>query len=749
MRRSGLLAAAIAAVTVLIAWPSSASARVAIGKGRIVVSGAEATAVIHRAPFGLRIENRGGRSVLREVAGPSSLSTAPADDPITPGFDSPTVPTLYAPLSFLVGSEAIEQYEGGFWGGNLRSGRRSGTQYAARAVHRVKRVGNGVRMVVATSDPSRRRLLVRVAPLRCCAIRVNVRAHPSSGVATIGDSFASGRGEGFFGFGGRHNALDQHGNTFSSFIQEENVDGLTGVGEGGGGTSLYPNGPAAAYYPQPQFISSRGYGFLLDQPELARFQLDDQNPSAWNVSASAGQLRYVVAPGKGPRAIRALTEITGRQTVPPRWGLGPMLDRLVKNFGETDEDYQSNVQADLDNIARYRLPLTAYRIEGWGFPGGNDGLALHTYTSPAEQAQMITTLRARGIHPLVYLRPWVTPDSGAAANGWVATHADGSPYLTSGTTGQPIALLDFTDPGGVRFWGREVAKALDLGADGFMQDFGEEVLFGMHFHNGESGTSMHNRYLVLYAKATRGAINRYERKHPKRHIWFFTRAGYSGRPGSAAYESANFPGDETTDWTHSSGLASSTPDMLNRAVGGAYGFGTDIGGYFDLTTPPTTKELFLRWAEWAALSPVFRLHGAGPTGTHTPWSFDAETVQVYNGLSKLHLKAVPLILRLWKKAARTGVPPTRPLWLAYPSDPAARSQDQEWLLGPDLLVAPVVGQGASTRSVYFPRGCWRDPVRGRRYRGPRSAILQAPVNELPRFFRCGKHPLARHHRRTR
>ena len=749
MRRSGLLAAAIAAVTVLIAWPSSASARVAIGKGRIVVSGAEATAVIHRAPFGLRIENRGGRSVLREVAGPSSLSTAPADDPIAPGFDSPTVPTLYAPLSFLVGSEAIEQYDGGFWGGNLRSGRRSGTQYAARAVHRVKRVGNGVRMVVATSDPSRRRLLVRVAPLRCCAIRVNVRAHPSSGVATIGDSFASGRGEGFFGFGGRHNALDQHGNTFSSFIQEENVDGLTGVGEGGGGTSLYPNGPAAAYYPQPQFISSRGYGFLLDQPEVARFQLDDQNPSAWNVSASAGQLRYVVAPGKGPRAIRALTEITGRQPVPPRWGLGPMLDRLVKNFGETDEDYQSNVQADLDNIARYRLPLTAYRIEGWGFPGGNDGLALHTYTSPAEQAQVIDTLRARGIHPLVYLRPWVTPDSGAAANGWVATHADGSPYLTSGTTGQPIALLDFTDPGAVRFWGREVAKALDLGADGFMQDFGEEVLFGMHFQNGESGTSMHNRYLVLYAKATRGAINRYERKHPKRHIWFFTRAGYSGRPGSAAYESANFPGDETTDWTHSSGLASSTPDMLNRAVGGAYGFGTDIGGYFDLTTPPTTKELFLRWAEWAALSPVFRLHGAGPTGTHTPWSFDAETVQVYNGLSKLHLKAVPLILRLWKKAARTGVPPTRPLWLAYPSDPAARSQDQEWLLGPDLLVAPVVGQGASTRSVYFPRGCWRDPVRGRRYRGPRSAIVQAPVNELPRFFRCGKHPLARHHRRTR
>jgi len=255
---------------------------------------------------------------------------------------------------------------------------------------------------------------------------------------------------------------------------------------------------------------------------------------------------------------------------------------------------------------------------------------------------------------------------------------------------------------------------------------------------------MHNRYLVLYAKATRDAFRRYERRHPKRQLWFFTRAGYTGRPGSAAYESANFPGDETTDWTRSSGLASSTPDMLNRAIGGAYGYGTDIGGYFDLTNPPTTKELFLRWAEWAALSPVFRLHGAGPTGTHTPWSFDQETVDAYKGLSRLHLKAVPLIMRLWHKAARTGMPPTRPLWLAYPGDRTARAQDQEWLLGPDVLVAPVVEQGAASRSVYFPAGCWRDPVTGHRYRGRRSATVPAPLTVLPRFFRCGTHPLGRH-----
>jgi alpha-glucosidase (family GH31 glycosyl hydrolase) len=136
---------------------------------------------------------------------------------------------------------------------------------------------------------------------------------------------------------------------------------------------------------------------------------------------------------------------------------------------------------------------------------------------------------------------------------------------------------------------------------------------------------MHNRYLVLYLRATEQALAAYQRTHPDREPWFFNRAGYSGLPGSAAYEGGNFPGDESTDWSPAAGLASLTPDMLNRAIGGAYGYATDIGGYADYTTPPTTKELFLRWAEWAALSPIFRLHGSGVAGTHTPWSYDTVT----------------------------------------------------------------------------------------------------------------------------
>jgi len=329
----------------------------------------------------------------------------------------------------------------------------------------------------------------------------------------------------------------------------------------------------------------------------------------------------------------------------------------------------------------------------------------------------------------------------AIVHGYTTKNAAGAPYVFGSNFNVPAVLFDFTDPKTVRWWDGRLKEGLDLGADGFMQDFGEQVQVDMHFANGQTGATMHNRYPVVYHWVTRRFLDAYERSHPGRKIFWYTRSGYSGTPGSAAYELSNFPGDETTDWSRSSGLASLTTDMLNRAVGGAYGYNTDIGGYFDIGPyQPTTKELLIRWAEWAALSPTFRLHGSAQAGTHTPWSFDRQTVRIYDAIARLHRRAEPLILKLWSAADRTGMPVTRPLWLQYPHDPRAAQQDEEWLLGPDVLVAPVVDQGADSRRVYFPTGCWRAPGASRAHRGPGYATVSAPLASLPHFVRCGTHP---------
>jgi len=737
------LAAVLATAAALTASVSPAQARVAvvIGPRTIEVTGPGAGVTIARDPFGMVFTDARGRAVLGEVAPPTNPSGLTLSLPPVLGAPAAAgTPSLFAPLTFTVGTQQLSAYDSGFWEGNLTSYSTTGTQYAARAVLSARRDGSGVAMVLSTSDPTGRRLDVTVTPAGG-TVEVVATPTPSLGVATVADSFASGPDEAFHGFGGRHNAINQHGNEFYSWVEEENIDtgpfqsGASSV-PGVGSDYLFPNGPTAAYYPQPMFISSRPYGFLIDQPNFVTFDMDSSHPDAWQAQVGGTSLRYVVAPGPAPVAIKSLTAITGRQRVPPRWGLGPMLDRLVQGSG--GPKYLAEVNQDLVNIVRYKLPLTAYRVEGWD-----------TLTD-AQDVQIFDKLHKLGIHPLVYFRAFVSYNATTTHGGgdlsyavehhYVATTATGAPYLFEDPEEGVAALIDFTNPAARAWWASRIDAAFDMGADGFMQDFGEQVLPGMHFSNGQTGVTMHNLYPVLYAQATRAAIDAYARKHPGRTFFFFTRAGYTGDPGSAAYENANFPGDETTDWSHASGLASLIPDMLNRAIGGAFGYGTDIGGYLDITTPATTKELFLRWAEAAALMPVFRLHGSAEAGTHTPWSYDAQTVRVYNQLSRLHLAAASLIMRLWREADRTGIPPTRPLWLSNPGDPVAAQQDEEFELGPDVLVAPVVTQGAASRRVYFPAGCWRMPTTGHRYTGRRYDTVSAPLTVLPYFFRCGTRP---------
>ncbi len=741
----------IAAVLVLGGGvATNARAGVLIGP-RIQLTGAGFRVVISRAPFRMTFEDGAGHAVLSEFAPPAGSVPTPVLPTIPPLPPLPQTPLAqltapatsgavggaarYAPLSFLVGVERPTVEPAGQWEGDLASVERTGVEYAARDVISAARSGSGVRLTLSTDDPTGRRLIVTVTPDGAGAVRVSARPSNAAGVAAMSDSFTSSPAEAFHGFGGRHNSLDQHGQDFYNWIDQENVsEGSLGSPDS---PYLFPDGPQAAYYVQSSFVSNRRYGFLLDRSELSSWRLDSDRPDAWETEVAAPAIDYLVTPGGMSSAAATLTRITGRQRVPASWGLGPMFDREVAYPSESAATYEAQVTSDLANIARYHLPVRAYRIEGWQ-------LAPLSFVR-----SVIARLHARGIKALVYFRAFVGEDrtgtddpaqfNVAVDNGYVARTAAGAPYVFVSNFNAPGALIDFTNPAARHWWAGRIDAALGMGADGFMLDFGEQVQPGMRFADGETGAAMHNRYPVLYQAATRAAVDAYAHAHRGRSFFFFTRSGYTGDPGTPAYENANFPGDETTDWSVASGLPSQTPDMLNRAVGGAYGFGTDIGGYFDIGPfQATSKELFLRWAEWAALTPVFRLHGSVSTGVHAPWTYDAQTVATYEALSKLHLRAVPLIRRLWARAERGGAPPTEPLYLAYPGDPTAARQDQEWLLGPDVLVAPVVSQGARTRQVYFPPGCWQSP-RGT-VRGPQERTVAAPLAVLPFYFRCGTRP---------
>ena len=536
-----------------------------------------------------------------------------------------------------------------------------------------------------------------------------------------------------------HLGLNQHGRSFYSWSAEENVNASSfGVPGSAAGTLLYPNGPQAEYYPQASFVSSRGYGFLLENPQLARFRLDDHR-NLWQVDVSARTLRFVITPGNGREAVTQLTAISGRQPVPPAWALGPTVDRETQ-LGESAAAYLAAVKADLSDIPRYRLPVRGYRIEGWAIL---PRAALRT---------MIAKLRTMRIHPLVYFRPFVSDDAAsteapgsfryAIAHRLVARTRSGAPYLFGDSFGGRAALLDFTNPATVRWWRARLRAALDLGVDGFMQDFCEEVQPRMRFHDGESGLE-DAQPLPDHLRARHAARDRAIHAGPSLTPPSSTRApDIAGRRRSAAYEGGNFAGDETTDWTHSSGLQSVIPDMLNRAGGGAYGYSTDIGGYFDLypqahhqgAPPPMDRA--------RDLTPFFRLHGSLLHGVHLPWTSTPRRSASQPARAAARARGAP-DPQVWRDANRTGVPRTRPLWLAYPwtAKPPIRTRNGSSVLTCSSRRSSNKARpdGASTS----PPDAGARPTANARLGAPHRAGRRTSVGPAV-FIRCGRDPGHRH-----
>lgn len=533
-----------------------------------------------------------------------------------------------------------------------------------------------------------------------------------------------GAAEHLTGLGERFGRLDQRGTRWRSRIEDVLLAGCDDT-----------------YYYLPVLYSSRGYALLLDSDAPALWDLGVADRDRWQVRVATPRVRLWLFRGAPRRLVSLVTARTGRPPVPPTWVLGIWKTML----GGTEA-----VLAQAEACAQHELPVTA----GWVYDhydeetnsgcGSTGGYPTGAYP---DLAALTAGLHDRGLRALGYLQPCLFAGSAAYARASALGHLVRSPagadYLVPffnpgthpgvmGLTSPGAACVDFTSPEAASWYAGLVRDVLAQGWDGWMQDMGEHLPDDAVLADGRDGAQAHNAYAALYHRACHPAwADRADA------LGVFAR---SGATGSVPVVTAMWPGDQHCDWTPTRGLASVLPAGPSAGLAGVGAWGPDISGIAEgAPGGALDEELWLRWCEYGALTPIMRDHlgfkwrGARPVDA---WA-SPRTRGAFRDLARLHLSLVPYLAQLVREAHATGVPPVRALLLEHPEHEPAWTIPDSYQLGADLLVAPVHRRGARTRRVWFPPGEWVGWWDDRRVEGPAWVRVPAPLGRPPLFQRAG------------
>lgn len=548
-------------------------------------------------------------------------------------------------------------------------------------------------------------------------------------------SWACGAEASYFGLGSQVTGLDLRGRTFPLWTQEQGID----KPESGFGFPL-ANDPEAAYAPMGVWHSSDGASAVITHDRYSEIDLCESLPDRVRLRSLGAAPGFVLVAGDTPKArLTAITARVGRPPPVPDWALAPWNDAVGG---------PARLRAVAETLRAEGIPSSAIWSEDWiGGEQTANGYRLsyawawdpETYPDLADD---IAWLHARGFAFLAYFNPFVPEPTAmwaeGVAGGFLVKDADGAVATFTDPGFRPAGLVDLTNPD-AREWllGYQLTALRDLGVDGWMADFAEWLPVDAVLHSGESGWAAHNRYPLDWQRANREAQQMADVPGHPGHL-FFARSGWASvNGGSAGLAPVMWAGDQNTDWDRDDGFPTVIPIGVHLGLAGVAVYGSDIAGYTSVTAPNTTKELFFRWASLGAFHPVMRTHhGSDECGN---WSFDrdAETVAHYRRYARIHTLLHPYLRRLADEASATGVPMVRHPWLVAPDQPALwREARDHFFLGDDLLVAPVVAQGAAGRTVHLPSAGWW-PLFGAA--PANEAVIEAAADPtaIPVFVRPG------------
>jgi alpha-glucosidase len=539
----------------------------------------------------------------------------------------------------------------------------------------------------------------------------------------------------YYGFGEKSLPLSRH----QQYMTMWNSD-----------TPNYAPGLDPLYQTIPFFIALRegaGYGLFFDNTYRSFFDMGKTDPARYTFGASGGELNYYVFTGgqeRSPAAIlRDYSALTGRGALPPLWALGYQQSR-----------YSYTPDARVSEIARTfrskRIPADAIYLD----IDYMDGYRIFSWSKKdfPHPEKLLGELRDEGFHVITIVDPGIKVDEG------YSIYRDGRDRVvfTRDAQGGELhavvwpgmcAFPDFTNPQARAWFGSLYSNFLDQGVSGFWNDMNEPATFpppnpnepllahdpGKTFpldaqHNGDDLAGNHARYHNIYGmQMARATFEGVRKLRPQNRPFVLTRAGYAGVQRYAAV----WTGDNVASWEH---LALTIPMLTNLSISGVPFVGADVGGF--VGSP--SAELYTRWLQAAALTPLFRTHAEINSKDREPWSYGDRFERINRATIELRYQLLPYIYTVFAQNEADGRPLLRPVWFDYPNDAKTLQLDDEFLLGHDLLVAPVVHEGSTHRKVYFPRGdAWLDWWDGARHEGGTFADVPAPLERLPLFLRVG------------
>jgi len=560
-------------------------------------------------------------------------------------------------------------------------------------------------------------------------------------VALYGKSDAE---EGFYGFGNQYNILNLKGRVLPIWCQEQGhgrgLEPLTSVLsslEGNAAGDWY-----TSYTCVPYFMTNQGRSFLIENTEYLTFELEDED--RWGVRVFTQRLRGHIFFGNNPlEIIETLTAFTGRMSPLPSWTQGGPIVRA--------HDGSEHVREAVDELLGAGVPLAAVWIEDWcGLRQTYLGSRIWwNWVTDQDRypdwPELINELKDQGVRIVTYINPFLVDASEkenatrnlfeeAQENGFLVKDEEGEVLMIE-SGGFDAAMIDLTHEE-LRSWMKEIMKEqMELGVSGWMADFAEALPYNAVLSNGETGKTYHNEYPRAWAELNREAV---QEADVEGDFMFFSRSGNAFSPGVSTLF---WIGDQLCSWDEFDGIKTVVPALLSSGLSGYSLQHTDTGGYLSLSLPSLvfhrSKELFQRWLELNAFTVLLRMHASNEPEKNHQYNSDAETLEHFSRMSRVFASLAPYRAELMAEAQETGVPVVRHPLLHYTDDPQAWALTQQFMLGSELMVAPVIHEGAVEVELYLPAGRWVHVWTGEVFGNEEAGVtitVPAPIGEPAVFF---------------